>query len=41
MSEQLESMGDTVGANNMELANKLYGLAFYTREWAKSLIREP
>lgn len=37
MSEQLESMGDTVGPNNMELSNRLWALSADMKTWAKSL----
>lgn len=37
MAEQLESMGDRVGPNNMGLSNKLWALSSEMREWATSL----
>lgn len=38
MSEQLGSMGDTVGPNNKDLANRLWALSGDMREWAKSQV---
>lgn len=41
MSERLDSMGDTVGPNNMELSSRLWALSGDMREWAKSLVVSP
>jgi len=41
MAEELESMGDAVGPNNMELSNRLWALSGAMREWAKSLVPSP
>ena len=41
MAERLESMGDTVGPNNMDLSNRLWALSGDMRRWAESQKRAP
>lgn len=40
MAEQLESMGDRVGPNNHELANRLWSLSGAMRTWARELAEQ-